>query len=353
MTGKPYITIIMPVYKAEKSLRRAAASVLNQSLANIELILVDDQSPDESSRIADEIAKGDTRVRVIHKEINEGPGFARNTGLACATGEYIAFIDSDDWIEQNMLKTMYTKAEEERSDVVVCGYSQDMVDLNGHVRYSVTVSPSSAIASDRTESVRLAAQIDVEKSFAFLWNKLYRAEIIKENVLLFTSNMFNEDFLFNIAFFEHVNRISTVAPPLYHYIRPVTMTLSTAYITEFEELINQRFELIKQFAQHADVYNGGIRADLCNVHIKHLFAIFERQCWPQSGMSFRQRCAEVKRILMQPNTQEAMRYAKGTSRASNILNSVIGMHNPFLIAVFARLIRLTKAYLPRIFDTMK
>lgn len=353
MRDQPCVSVIMPVYKAEKTLYKAAQSILNQSLKDIELILIDDNSPDNSPRIADELSGIDARVQVVHKERNEGPGFARNAGISCANGEYICFVDSDDWIEADMLHALYEKAREEDSDVVVCGYFQEMTDANGQVQHAVTVTPPDTASTEQAEAARLTIQLDMGKLFSFLWNKLYRTATILNSGISFPAKMFNEDFLFNIALFEHVNRISTVDKPLYHYIRPVSTTLSTTFIAEFEDVINQRFELSRRFAQRANVYDGQTRAEICSIHIKHLFAVFERHCWKQSGMTPQQRRVEVRRILAHPHTQEAIRYATGATRAARIMNGVIRTRSPLWITSFAQMIRLTKKRMPRIFNTIK
>ena len=102
----PQFSIIVPVYNTEKYLDRCVKSLLSQTLSNIEVILVDDGSSDGSGRICDDFAAGDTRVRVIHKK-NEGQGIARNAGLDLAFGEYVLFIDSDDYIEKEMIEKLY------------------------------------------------------------------------------------------------------------------------------------------------------------------------------------------------------------------------------------------------------
>ena len=118
----PKISIIVPVYNVEKYLNRCIDSILNQTLEDIELILVDDGSKDGSGQICDEYAVKDCRVRVFHIE-NGGPAKARNLGIIHAIGEYIGFVDSDDYIESSMYERLYSRAMINNSDVVMCGYN--------------------------------------------------------------------------------------------------------------------------------------------------------------------------------------------------------------------------------------
>ena len=117
---QPKVSIIVPVYNAEKYLKRCINSLKNQTLEDIEIILVDDSSTDSSLEICQIAADEDSRIKVIHK-VNEGAGYARNAALKIATGEYIGFLDSDDFAEKEMFKTLYEKAIKYDSDLVMSG----------------------------------------------------------------------------------------------------------------------------------------------------------------------------------------------------------------------------------------
>lgn len=115
------ISIICPVYKAENYLHQCVDSILAQTFTDWELILVDDGSPDSSGEICDKYANQDRRIRTIHKQ-NEGVSVARQTGLEAAHGEYVIHVDSDDWVEPNMLEELYKKAKQDDADIVICDY---------------------------------------------------------------------------------------------------------------------------------------------------------------------------------------------------------------------------------------
>ena len=117
----PKVSIIVPVYKAEAYLHRCVDSILAQTFTDFELLLIDDGSPDRSGEICDEYAQKDSRIRVIHKE-NGGVSSARQRGLDEAVGEYTIHVDSDDWVEPNMLEELYKKAKQDDADIVICDY---------------------------------------------------------------------------------------------------------------------------------------------------------------------------------------------------------------------------------------
>ena len=114
------VSIIVPVYKTEKYLKRCLDSLLNQTLEDIEIILVDDGSPDSAPALCDNAAKTDGRIKVIHKK-NEGLGMARNTGIDAACGKYIGFVDSDDFVKTNMYEYLYNTAVRHNADLIISG----------------------------------------------------------------------------------------------------------------------------------------------------------------------------------------------------------------------------------------
>ena len=159
------ISVIIPVYKVEPYLRKCLDSVLNQTYTNLEVILVDDGSPDNCPSICDEYAAKDPRIKVIHKK-NGGLSDARNAGLAAASGRYIAFVDSDDWLALDMLEALYQALTRTESDIAVCNFSQVAPNQK-----SVTQGVETEIVLEKDDALRLLL-IDQELQ-NYVWNKLY------------------------------------------------------------------------------------------------------------------------------------------------------------------------------------
>ena len=133
----PKISIIVPVYKAEKYLNRCVDSILAQTFTDWELLLIDDGSPDRSGEICDEYAKKDSRIRVIHKE-NGGVSSARQRGQDEACGEYTIHVDPDDWVEPTMLEELYQKAKDDNADMVICDYYTNESSLQNYIKQQPT-----------------------------------------------------------------------------------------------------------------------------------------------------------------------------------------------------------------------
>jgi len=169
-TGEILISVIIPVYKVEKYLRRCIDSVLNQTFDNFEVILIDDGSPDGCGAICDHYARLDRRVRVIHKP-NEGVSAARNDGIDLAKGRYIAFLDSDDWVHTEYLERLLDIALKTGADIVICDFTkveddaEPAIDLNENVRLM-----------SNADAVRLLVR-DQDLRMVVPWNKLYKRAI--------------------------------------------------------------------------------------------------------------------------------------------------------------------------------
>ncbi len=165
------ISIIVPVYKVEPYLRQCVDSILNQTYRNIEVLLIDDGSPDKCGEICDEYERKDKRVRVFHTE-NRGLSAARNLGLKEAVGDYIGFVDSDDWIEPDMYECLIGELKKYEADIVIGGsistYESDEKGVKKKVDHTVYQS---------TESLEALLDREINDQ---VWNKLYRAELVKQ-----------------------------------------------------------------------------------------------------------------------------------------------------------------------------
>lgn len=163
------ISVIVPVYNVEKYLERCLNSIVNQSYKNLEILLIDDGSKDLSSEICDEFSKSDNRIKVIHKE-NEGVAKARNVGLDMATGEYIAFVDSDDYIDLNMFEILMNNMKNTNADISMC----DFISTGSSNEKSVI---SSNVCELSSFEALAHLYVDKDISFVSLWGKIFKKEI--------------------------------------------------------------------------------------------------------------------------------------------------------------------------------
>lgn len=204
----PKISVIIPVYRVELYLRKCVESVLAQTYQNLEIILVDDGSPDSCGAICDAFAEMDSRVRVIHQK-NSGVSAARNAGLAVAEGEWIGWVDSDDWVEPEMYADFIECAVNDGADIVVCSRAEHYCD---HI---VERAWPQKIALSTEEAVRYLLENDVMQNF--LWDKLWRRELF-ENIVFPEGQTF-EDIAVLHQLFARAGRVICLPQIQYHYLQ--------------------------------------------------------------------------------------------------------------------------------------
>ena len=206
----PLISVIVPIYKVEKYLNRCIESIVNQTYSNLEIILVDDGSPDHCPQMCDEWVEKDKRIKVIHKQ-NGGLSDARNAGLKIATGEYISFIDSDDYIASDFFATLLAVMEKENSDVVECS----VVKFYEDERFE-KYSDNLAVTTSQTESA-LSGLIAENPFHQHVWNKLYKVDCLKG--ILFPVGKLNEDEFWTYQVFGRAQKVSKINKTMYYYFQ--------------------------------------------------------------------------------------------------------------------------------------
>ena len=216
------VSLIIPVYNTAYYLRRCLESAVSQTYANMEIICVDDGSTDGSEKIVDEFAAGDERIIAIHQE-NRGESNARNSGLKIASGDYIGFMDCDDWIELDMYESLVAALEAEDADMAIAGFYREFEET-GEPRITVQnekeVEPK---AFDGKMLLRYLYERDAYRTFAYIWDKLYKREIIyngEDGPILFDESIkLGGDVLYLAQCALHTKRAVYVDRTFYHYLQ--------------------------------------------------------------------------------------------------------------------------------------
>ncbi|MGT2911806.1 glycosyltransferase family 2 protein [Streptococcus cameli] len=227
------ISVIIPVYNGEKHLAQCIESVINQSYNNLEIIIINDGSTDGSSAIIEHYRQHDKRIRVLHKSINEGLGAARNSSLALATGQYICFIDCDDWMDKNHVSDLYDLLTRTDSDIAVCNFSQYIEDEG---RFKIHIHPDDYYEAVYTSQEWLAYQYGMpnflSSCFTVPWVKLYKKELF-ENILYFTDG-FGEDDRTTWKLYLVADKIAYMnRPSLVYRLNSASMTQTANQATIF------------------------------------------------------------------------------------------------------------------------
>ena len=244
------VSIIIPIYNTEKYLEKCVQSVISQTYTNLEIILVDDGSPDNCGKLCDEFTHIDSRIKVIHKE-NGGLSSARNSGLRIAAGKYIAFCDSDDWMEEYIINKAVSKIKENDSQIVIWGYSSDLMDSDGKLVDSHLCKIDKTID---TLNVNCFVNNSIMGLLGYAWNKLYNKTTILDNSIEFREGTsLVEDVLFNAQIISHCKNIAIINEIGTHYMQRDAATLGNAFYPNFGELIGQSLEAQELIMDHFDV----------------------------------------------------------------------------------------------------
>lgn len=264
---KPLVSIICPVYKAEKYLSRCIDSIVVQTLSNWELVLVDDGSPDSSGSICDSYASKDSRIKVIHIS-NGGVGNARQVGLDASQGEFVLHVDPDDWIESVMLEKMYRKASSLQADMVICDFIYDYSNKTEILRQS----PSNISANNE-----IIHDILIHNIHGSCCNKLTRKDAIMNSQAHFYKGLnYCEDVIFNLQLLKTPIKVVYLKEALYHYDQTVNENSLTSKTTKnqlyqrkhYVDIIScflfNHYEILKELkgkVKKFAIYNGFVTKD--------------------------------------------------------------------------------------------
>lgn len=247
MDDKKSISVIVPVYNAERYLTETVECILNQTYKNFELLLIDDGSSDSSPSLCDSFASKDSRVRVFHNE-NMGPAGARNFGLKQAEGDFIAFVDSDDLIDRDYLEQLIKTFNNQEVDLSLCGFDRFYNDDLANQKLYLLGTEDTQLLESSKDVALLFTVPKTSLSGVSIWAKLYRRSIIEEHNIEFPMEItYEEDCCFNLIYYRHIRKAVTIKKNLYHY-RQVANSLSKAYKeSTYRDLVNGYNERVKFF----------------------------------------------------------------------------------------------------------
>lgn len=308
------ISIIVPVYNVEKYLDQCIQSIVNQTYKNIEIILIDDGSTDSSGQICDNYAQKDERIRVVHKT-NSGLSASRNLGLALSQGEYIMFLDSDDWIDTNTCQIAVDKIKVCHSDIVLWSYKREYGDKsiinylfgtnemtwdfrNIDLLYKRLIGPTN-------QELKNPQSVD---SLVTAWGKLYKKEILKDILFVDTSIIGTEDALFNIYVFNRIKKACYIPDCLSHYRKTASNSLTHNYKEKLVYQWKKMYEMIFAFLyenKKSPIYFEALQNRISLGLIGLGLNLSE-----DSTMSIKEKNKELKKILGMQHYRDALKQLK-------------------------------------------
>lgn len=344
------ITIIIPIYNAEKYLGKTIESVLSQTYNRWELILVDDGATDETPRICKNYEQKDKRIRYI-KQKKSGVSVARNKGLENANGEFICFIDADDYIEENMLELYIKVYEEYKYDLIVSGYFSE-VHINKKIRSDKVYIKNKGYKN--IDELKEDFVLLWDKHLLYnIWNKLYKKEIIKKYNIKFPKENWGEDIQFNREYLLRINTIYNMENCLYHYIRGRSETITGKYT---KGLYDIRLKEDKEFREYFEKF--GIEKEKYNEfcarrHLERTLGCVENIFNSKCEMTINEKYKEIERIINDDTTRKYLKEIKPKSKKVKILLLPYRIKSVILTMIMGKLLCICKEKLPGLFNGLK
>ena len=325
------VSIIVPVYQAERYIRKCVDSILTQTFTNFELILVDDGSRDKSGQICDEYVRMDHRVRVIHQK-NSGAAAARNNGIANANGRYICFIDADDWVEDTMIEQCISQIKENNADILRHGHILELWKDEKCVNKEEKNAPNFAKILTRDQIAKEMERF-WQNCSNYVWSYFFKKEVIGQ--IRFPEIKISEDHIFVLETLRKCQKICFLSENLYHYC----MRMGSSANRWQETGIRCQLEMVQ--ACHDFMDSFGIKAErkmrlMSNIILNaYSYAIY-LLCFPECKWSVKEKMVKINEVRKRLEVDQYASYAvlEGLSRGDRIKQQLICLRQEKLLILF-------------------
>ena len=319
------ISIIIPAYNCEKYLNRCLDSVLNQTYNEFEIILVNDGSTDKTSDICDEYKAIDNRIKVIHKE-NGGVSSARNIGISKSTGEYIMFLDSDDWIERDMVEKLYNNISKyDDIDMGMCGC---YLEFSSKEKQILQIKLKNKTYDSTEDYLKEFSYYRDKGVFGYLWNKIFRSSIIKDNQLLFKKYSIAEDLFFLYELLPYCNKIKVIEDSLYNYMHENEYSLSKSNKEDSLYINNLFYDKTKEFLYNTNSYEIN-KEYISNGYIQGISHYILNNVMCEDN-----KIKKLRKLYKSEKVKEAICYSNPKPIFYNIMNRLIKFNLPITTIAF-------------------
>ena len=350
----PFFSVVMPVYNVEKYLSQAIESVLKQSFEKFELLLIDDCSPDRSPQMCDEYEKKDSRIRVIHLEQNAGVSNARNVGMDLAKGQYLFFMDSDDYIDINLFEEIHGSIQKNPAEIVFFGMTEEHFDSKGNHFESVVFNVPTRCFEKQRELRKYMIELEKATLYGYACNKFYDLKYLRNLGLRYKEYALNEDILFNVAYCMDIERMNVLEIPGYHYRKNMDdSSRSSKFVTNYFELHEKRIQVIFDQYKYWKMCGKKVRKDLAAIYTRYIMSALQRNCDSRSDMTFKERRLWLKDLYTQELFNQVMPYGKPKSPIVKVFHFCLTKHLTMISLMFGRVIYMVKTYCPMIFNVVQ
>ncbi len=342
MPNQPLFSVIIPVYNSAHTLQRAADSILQQEFQDFELILVNDGSKDDSSQLCAEIARGHKQAIMVDLKQNQGLSAARNAGFRSSRGQYILFIDADDYVEPFLLSDLAVAVQRHQPDLVIFGLTEEHLAYDGSFIHTREFVPQEALLEGKAEVRQNIIDLEAQTLLGYAWNKLYSAQILRTHNIQFKPVTLIEDILFNIEYIDYVQRLMLLPKAYYHYTRTPDVGLTGKNMPDYFELNSQRVQRILEQHKTWKLDSAKARAKLADIYTRYTFSALERMHQPKTFRPKKERKAWLHKLWEDPLYLELAPYMRSKNRLVSIMGKCLRKkrtHSCLAVATVVHLFR--------------
>ncbi len=348
MSRKPKVSVVMPVYCVEKYLEKSIKSVLSQTFSDFELLLIDDCSTDGSLDICRRLALEDSRIKVIPLEKNGGVSRARNHGIELSEGEYIIFLDSDDYFDKNLLEAAVKSMNESPADAVVFGLVEEYYDKNGRLYKTNKIALENKVLKSKEEVRNELLSLEESTLYGYPWNKLFNLEKLRESGALFPVMAFNEDIIFNIDFFGTAESINILNLTPYRYAKRSGSKTGKFISTYYQDIMLKIDRLYSQF-EGFGMLNEKSLSVISSLYVRYFFSALSRSFDRRANMSRGDRKSFFDRETENERFDKLSPFMK-SSGLKGIMAMAFKNKNRFICLTIARIIFFVKTNFPKTYE---
>ncbi|SFC09765.1 Glycosyltransferase involved in cell wall bisynthesis [Alkalibacterium subtropicum] len=339
----PFFSIVMAVYNVEKYVEKAVLSVLTQTFDDFELIIVNDGTPDDAMLIVEKLAREDDRIKIFNQR-NKGLSAARNRGLKAARGEYVCFIDSDDEVDENLLKTTKMVIRQTYPDVLMYGMYFEKVGISEQVVKTDEITMSERDFRDREFKTFTLDDTSIDL-IGYCTNKMYKRKLLNAQTILFDESiMFLEDIAFNEKVFKAADTLKVISDSFYHYkMRNRKSLITTFQDRHFEwqlDAVRSRKEIFEKWEIDQERIDG-IVAGLHVLAIRRTCSLLFKH---SNDLTFKEKCDYIYSMLHHPLTNYRISHYPALSILDRVLKWVVEKRGVYTLAVISSIYALPSKY---------
>ena len=340
----------MPVYNTSNNLPRLFDLLTSVPDIFYEIIPVEDYSTDNSRTVIEEYACKYNFIKPVYHTENRGLSSARNSGLTVANGNYIWFVDSDDLLNIDLVKTIIAKINENPADITVFGLVEKHIE--GKKEWQRKIVPANP-GIYRKNLISLVPELEKSTLYGYAWNKIYSKDFLIKNNLVFERITLIEDICFNIKAFSAAESINILNIAPYYYIKEDKNSLTAKFLSNYFGLNRRRIELIYNQLEDADCLNDNSKQILANIFVRYVFSALQRNCDKRANYTHINRRQFLTNLYKDNLFLNLITHSQNGGILINIMGTALKHRCTFLCLCIARLIYITKFILPRIFYKLK